>query len=336
MISPHSHSQLAQIAQGVLGEKILDVTPIHGGGNNRIYKVTISSGSYALKFYPPQSEDPRDRLSQEYDAFEFISAHGIDQVPLPIGRNEEHHCALYQWIGGERVTDIGEAEVDALGAFLEKLQSLRNVVGVEKIRPASASCFSPTDVADQLLDRLTKLEAHASEFNEVHSFLSLHIRPSSERAIQILQEKCAIHAIDYTAALPRELQALSPSDFGFHNALRDRSGRIIFMDFEYFGWDDPVKMISDVMWHPGMNLSNDLGKRFQTQVSKHFKSSDATFSLRLDLLSPLYGLIWCLILLNEFLPERWARREAAGHKNARESRQYQLRKAKNLYRRICS
>ena len=41
---------------------------------------------------------------------------------------------------------------------------------------------------------------------------------------------------------------------------------------------------------------------------------DAGFSDRLDLLHPLYGLRWCLILLNEFLPERWARRAFAGRR----------------------
>jgi len=31
--------------------------------------------------------------------------------------------------------------------------------------------------------------------------------------------------------------------------------RIIFLDFEYFGWDDPAKMIVDFLLHPAMNLS---------------------------------------------------------------------------------
>ena len=52
-------------------------------------------------------------------------------------------------------------------------------------------------------------------------------------------------------SFPQRLRVLSPSDFGFHNALRRPDGTIVFVDFEYFGWDDPAKMMADAMLHPG-------------------------------------------------------------------------------------
>ena len=52
------------------------------------------------------------------------------------------------------------------------------------------------------------------------------------------------------------MQVLSPSDFGFHNAILKESGDLVFLDFEYFGRDDPVKLMADFIWHPGMKLSN--------------------------------------------------------------------------------
>ena len=39
---------------------------------------------------------------------------------------------------------------------------------------------------------------------------------------------------------------LSPSDFGFHNALEDKNGTLIFMDFEYAGPDHPGKIVCDL------------------------------------------------------------------------------------------
>ena len=46
---------------------------------------------------------------------------------------------------------------------------------------------------------------------------------------------------------------LSPSDIGFHNTLKCRN-KIFFIDFEYFGLDDPIKITSDFIIHPGNNL----------------------------------------------------------------------------------
>ena len=40
--------------------------------------------------------------------------------------------------------------------------------------------------------------------------------------------------------------------------------------------------------------------------------ADPSFAERLDAYLPLFGLRWVLILLNEFIPERWQRRVLAG------------------------
>jgi hypothetical protein len=110
-------------------------------------------------------------------------------------------------------------------------------------------------------------------------------------------------------------QIYSPSDFGFHNAIEDKKGKVFFVDFEYFGRDDPVKMIVDFWWHPAMNLTKWQKKYWMSQIFKIF-SDDRTFGLRVaNGWAPL-GLKWALIILNEFIPEMWDRRKAArGHRD---------------------
>ena len=66
--------------------------------------------------------------------------------------------------------------------------------------------------------------------------------------------------IPQPSSRPRH-RALSPSDFGLHNAMRDEDGRLRFIDFEYFGWDDPVKLVSDTALHPGSELPGSSAKR---------------------------------------------------------------------------
>jgi hypothetical protein len=43
------------------------------------------------------------------------------------------------------------------------------------------------------------------------------------------------------APLSARLQVLSLSDFGLHNPLRHPDGKLAFLGFEYFGWDEPAK-----------------------------------------------------------------------------------------------
>ncbi len=110
----------------------------------------------------------------------------------------------------------------------------------------------------------------------------------------------------------------------------------MFIDFEYFGWDDPVKLISDFYWHPGMNLSWELKAKWINSVKDIFKS-DGSYELRLSAYLPLYALRWCLILLNEFLPDRLINRLNANHQddnNIKQLLEEQLGKSRILLNQV--
>ena len=107
-----------------------------------------------------------------------------------------------------------------------------------------------------------------------------------------------------------EERILSPSDFGFHNALRAKDGRIVFFDFEYFGWDDPAKTISDFLLHPAMSLNEESKRRFVQGMISAF-SENKQLMTRVELVYPLFASKWCLIFLNEFISEEFSRRAYA-------------------------
>src|SRR5207244_11655608 len=89
--------------------------------------------------------------------------------------------------------------------------------------------------------------------------------------------------------LPVFRRCLSPSDFGFHNALLADDGRLRFLDFEYAGWDDPAKLVCDFFCQPAcpvpMNHYSDFAKQVATLTS-----DPALHRMRMDLLLPLYRL----------------------------------------------
>ncbi len=115
----------------------------------------------------------------------------------------------------------------------------------------------------------------------------------------------------YEHLLADECRTLSPSDFWFHNALRNREGEIIFIDFEYFGWDDPAKLVGDFVLHPGMNLTNSQKQHWIKGAEKIFGS---IMLRRMSLMWPLLGLCWCLILLNDFRQDYFLRRNGSAGK----------------------
>ena len=76
------------------------------------------------------------------------------------------------------------------------------------------------------------------------------------------------------------------------------------------------KVTSDFVLHPGMELTAEQRHRFLLGAAEIF-AADTNFTHRLDACLPLYALRWTMILLNEYLPERWQRRLLAGFRDER-------------------
>lgn len=322
-------------AARLLGMTDVSATPVSGGGNNRIYRIDSGNNAYVIKFYPRQDADPRDRLGQEFAALELMAVHGIDCVPRPIASDPHAACAIYQWIDGTPPVPVGNPDIDAMTAFAKRLADLCRDPTAAKIAPASASCFAGIDSVTQFAERLARLRS-ASNNAALHAFLDDALAPAFASLGRRARELYSDAGLDFMRPLTVDAQTLSPSDFGLHNAIRRADGTLTFVDFEYFGWDDPVKMIADAMWHPGSALEDNAVKRFHDAMIAFFQNRDGeTLRIRFDALNPLFGLIWCLILLNEFLPERWARRVAAGNSDdSRQARERQLQAAHTLFKRV--
>jgi hypothetical protein len=100
---------------------------------------------------------------------------------------------------------------------------------------------------------------------------------------------------------------LSPSDFGFHNALRTPDGRLRFIDLEYAGWDDPAKTVCDFFCQVQVPVPPKFAEPFMRAIDPD-GDSQAAFHRRCVRLLPAYQMKWCCIALNVFLPTGSARR----------------------------
>jgi len=310
---------------------------VGAGGNNRVYRADLHDGRHmAVKCYPSQEEDPRDRLGTEYGSLVFLRSQGLgDMVATPIASRPDEQYAVYKWIKGEPVNTQEPAlrqddDLKALLAFIETLHRLAGISEALKLGAASGACLSGRALLDLIAEARGRLEDIASEHDELADYLRDDFDPFFEHCEVRCVSQYRVAGLDLDREIPLSARTLSPSDFSFHNARRRDDGQIAFLDLEYFGWDDPVKLVSDVLWHPGTILSAEEKKQFMTGMNSLF-GQDAEFSARFSALFPLVGLRWCLILLNEFLPEKWYRRAFAGHPHIHEkARAQQLDKARGL------
>lgn len=305
-------------AAALVGHPIVEMTRIRGGANSRVYRVSDGATRYALKLYPVDPTDKRDRLGAESMALRFLRGHGVRTVPDVIAVDTDRNMSLFEWIEGVSVENPIAADITAALGLLETLHSLRGDKAAVEFPLASEACLSVLELTEQIDRRFSRLEKVAKDEPALAVFLHAGVGPAFDAARRRAQSSYADGHLDFQLPLEGYHRSLSPSDFGFHNALRRPDGGLSFLDFEYFGWDDPVKPVADFMLHPGMTLTEAQRRDFATGALRIYGADDA-YELRLRALLPLYALRWSLILLNEFIPERWARRVEAGAAANRET-----------------
>jgi hypothetical protein len=323
--------QATDVARALVGSAVELKRVVGGGQNSRIWRVRSSDGSFALKQYPPRHNDSRDRLSTEVGALRLFERHRIDAVPRVLGVDDRRGYALLSWIDGGDVVEIGDDEIDAAVEFLAAIHGLRASPRSVAQPLAAEACLSGGEVLRQVGERLTKLRTVIPVEKELIDFLEHSLTPQfadwSSSARNLAREA----GLDFEGELPQEWRSLVPSDFGFHNSLRRSDGSLAFVDFEYFGWDDPVKMTADILLHPGRTLPSAQRARFRQAATRLYGADDPAFARRLSAYLPLFGCRWVLIMLNEFIPELWRRRTLAGDPGSwSEAKTRQLRKARDF------
>jgi hypothetical protein len=303
------------------------LTPLGGGGNNRVFRLDAPFGQLVLKHYFHHPDDPRDRLGAEFGFSHFAWEHGVRNIPRPMASDPGRHLGLYAFVDGVRPDQVGASAVDQALSFVTQLNGLRHKG--HRLPRASEACFSIDEHLERVAVRVARLQCVEDE--QARRLVRDALQPAWRNIQTAVADAADALAISTHAVLLPEDQCISPSDFGFHNALLDKAGRYWFLDFEYAGWDDPAKLVGDFFCQPARPVPLDLFEGFATQVSRGFTDPEWHVQ-RMRLLCPVFELKWACILLNEFLPEGSRRRQFAGADSTRPQRQ-RLERSHDLLKR---
>ncbi len=308
------------------------LSPVKGGGNNRVWKLKRKEGSLLLKQYFHHPGDPRDRFGAERSFYKFLQAQGIDRVPTPIAWDAANRLALFEYIEGRKLLPggINRKRVDEALEFYRLLNHHKEASSGRSLASASEACFSIAKHLDCIEVRVRRLEQiHPSSKMEgdVARFVARQLKPSWERICDTIWGGERAMDCKHDALLPANARRISPSDFGFHNAIVARDGRLRFFDFEYAGWDDPAKTVCDFFCQRAVPVPFRFWKVFLDVLAR----GDPFLKKRACLLLPAYRIKWCCIMLNEFVTVSRVRRQFAGSGPIPESRRRaQLVRAQNF------
>ncbi len=308
-----------ETAEALLSEVPGAASPEHvarlpGGRNNRVYRVSAGNDRFLLKIYFRHEGDPRDRLGAEFGFLTFAWNAGIRNIPRPAVAWDELGAALYGFVDGRRLNadEVGEGEVrDALG-FLRQLNDHRDTPEARTLPHASEACFSKDDhisSIDRRVERLREMPVHDDVSRDARNFAVSELAPLWAEIRSNMTT--AWGKADAERRLPGSLRCISPSDFGFHNALLVNGVSLVYIDFEYAGIDDPAKTVCDFFCQPEVPVPEEFLPIFTDGIAA--MTGEHAIACRVTALLPAYRVKWACIALNDFMTIDADRRRFSEH-----------------------
>jgi hypothetical protein len=313
-----------------------NIRQLAGGGNNRLFKVELEGAALVIKRYFRHPSDPRNRLDSEYRFSEYLWRRGERSLPEPLARDDESGVGFYRFIEGSPLEPglVAEREMYQALAFLDRANQWRRDAEAFVLPDASEACFTlqqHLDLVEKRVQRLLQLPAanaaktvDRTDPTDPSDKTNTNTCAATAAAATLVQgrllpawksvrRECLKRAAATDHPLEEPLSAadriLSPSDFGFHNALQTAGG-LVFHDFEYAGWDDPAKTVCDFFCQVAVPAPLRYWEKISTGCAQLTGAPEKTLQ-RMQLLLPAYRIKWVCIALNGFLSVDGARRRFA-------------------------
>ena len=321
-----AHEELLLRENGFQGP--YKVLQLKAGRNNQVFQVSERSGAQVvIKRYFQHENDQRDRLEHEWRFLEYAYQVARHLVPRPLARCDDSRVALLEWVEGDVFTGpIAPEEVHAAISFSRLLNPEDREDLASNLPIAADACFTWEDHLGLLKRRLERLEQ--IRVTEVREFVRRELIPIAAETIQTVSG-----IVETGEAMAIGERIVSPSDFGYHNALRMDSRPPCFLDFEYAGWDGAGKMVADFFSQPRIPVSLEFLGDFENALRPSLSPRELNALQRgWPALLAIHALKWCCILLNDFLSVDGERRQFAG---IPAGQSWQFKKTQAYYEAVC-
>jgi len=248
-------------------KEVLSTEQLTGGRNNCAIKVKTVSGIYVVKRYLNEV-DRNERFDREVSFLQHCQKIGVKSVPILLNQDRKSNSILQQYVEGFRPESLTTFHLNSASSFIEEIN--QDIAGdIESLPRAADSFETGSSVIDNLYSRFSSIgdarivsALRPDTYMDFSKFFSELVRsdsPTHSALIEQLNELSRIAGRLF----------LSPSDFGFHNCIESKEG-LIFIDFEYSGVDNPLKLILDFIYQPDFHITEEYAYLFSDAIGKPY------------------------------------------------------------------
>jgi hypothetical protein len=279
-----------------LGSSHESLIKLRGGINNNVFLCGTHARRWVIKGYPFHQPDHRNRMQAEVEFLRYSALVAPARVPELIAVDNDRSCVVLEHLEGETFPEgvrPPKAAVALAVDFFRQLNTDHTLARQMISMDAAEGFLSVTEHLSNIQQRLDEMACDHLPIEtkpQATQLLTL-MRRKHENIRKITEDKISRGTLK--DAIKPEDRLVSPSDFGFHNAIWTREG-VKFIDFEFSGWDDPTKALLDFILQPRIPVHQE-----PSPLRASVKSVQTIqFEQRYEALKPILNLKWLCIILS--------------------------------------
>lgn len=274
-------------------KKIQYIRVIKDGINSCVFKFKANGRNLVAKSYKHKK---KLRIKREKLFYKYLKKVNNKNVLNPILFSINKNLSVYPYIAGSKVKKINIDQIQVLSNFINQInnQKISNTLplAIDGIKDRNYHL----KLCENKINDLKAVKIDSLVKKDFSNFLNKKIIPKFEE----IKTNFNLNKSSFLSKmkLTKKEMIVSPSDFGFHNIIKKKN-KLFFIDFEYAGLDDPVKLLCDFYCQPDQSINIQKKKLFLENL-KLKNYSISKLSLYTDFFLPFHKLKWCCIILNIF------------------------------------
>ena len=285
-----------------LGGRVCKIEQLKGGINNRVFRCSNGNKHWVVKGYSLAPFGQRDRMQSEVDFLRYAALTAPCFTPKLLKVDLERRCVVLEHIEGEIYPEgVSPSQRDLKSAisFFRKLNSNQELAKEMIHFDAAESYLSLRQHMANVRERLKLMctEHLPNQYKAQAALMLYDLHMRADDVETMIEDQIDLGTVD--DLLNPEDRCVSPSDFGFHNAICIAEN-VKFIDFEFSGWDDPSKACVDFI----LQQRNSILMSPINIASKFFPGREVLIGSRINAISEILKLKWHCIILGIFNPAR--------------------------------
>ena len=250
-----------------------------GGKNNNCF--TLKNKTIFVKEF-------NKNFKHELKFNKFLNRNKIKNIPKILSFSPKRQMIKYVYYKDQKRKIITENQIIKIFKFIKKINTLN--YKNEKFKYAKDYCNNYSYYQIEIKRRIIE---HKKKYHYKNNFLYKKIINQIEKKFNNLKK---INYFKNDLILKKKDLILSPCDFHLENMIFEK--KIIFIDFEYSGLDDPAKLYAVFFLQPNHIINKNI---FNSSINKIlFFKKNMLIKKRILFLMPIIYLRWSLILMNNF------------------------------------